>query len=161
MKKFEPKPLIHAPRWLETLIQCCIFGIVIIIVHYLGLDRVIKGTDLLLYTKSRYLSIFILILIYYVYKVLGTHTAVDLIIIDFENKKVVFEYWLFYFCKRTLTIEFKELRYKLKNDITILGGSLSIRIFQNNNFKIKLNRRNGWKDKQIDEIASEFLTIIP
>jgi len=38
---------------------------------------------------------------------------------------------------------------------------LSIRIYQNEKFKIKLNSRNGWKDKQIDEITSEFLMIKP
>jgi hypothetical protein len=95
------------------------------------------------------------------YKVLGTHTAVDLIEIDYENKRVQFVYWLFYFYKKTLTIKFEELSYKNSSDITILGGSLAIRIYQNKKLKIKLNRRNGWKDKQIDEINKELLLINP
>lgn len=159
MKNFKPKPIINVPRWLETIIQCSIFLIVIYVVHYSGLDKIIKDIDLFNFTRSKYISIIIILLLYYLYKVLGTHTAVDLIEIDYENKKIVFVYWLFYFFKKTLTINFEELTYKNRNDITILGGSLSIRIYQNKKLKIKLNRRNGWKDGQIDEIISELLSI--
>jgi len=161
MKKFNPKPKINVPRWLETIIQCCLFIIVIYLVHYLGLDKIIKNIDLFNFTRSKISSILIILLVYYSYKVLGTHTAVDLIEFDYENKNVIFVYWLFYFYKKTLKIKFEELSYKNRNDITILGGSLSIRIYQNEKFKIKLNSRNGWKDKQIDEVTSELFTIKP
>jgi hypothetical protein len=161
MKQFKPKPFINVPRWLETIIQCGIFLIVIYAVHFSGLDKIIKDIDLFNYTRSKYVSIIIILLLYYLYKVLGTHTAVDLIEVDYENKKIVFVYWLFYFYKKTLTINFEELTYKNRNDITILGGSLSIRIYQNKKLKIKINRRNGWKDTQIDEIISELLLIKP
>jgi hypothetical protein len=161
MKKFIPSPKINVPRWLETIIQCCLFLAIISFVHYFGLDKIIMDTDLFNYTRSKVLSILITLLLYYFYKVLGTHTAVDLIEIDFENKNVIFVYWLFYFKKKTLKIKFEELSYKRRNDITILGGSLSVRIYQNGKFKIKLNSRNGWKDKQIDEIIAEFLLIKP
>lgn len=121
----------------------------------------IKNTDFLNFTGSRYSSVLIILLMYYSFKVLGTHTAIDLLEIDYENKEIRFVYWLFYFYKKKLTISYEELSYKNRNDILILGGSLSLRIYQNEKYKIKLNRRNGWKDKQIDEITSEFLIIKP
>ncbi|MFH1001432.1 MAG: hypothetical protein V1783_11420, partial [Bacteroidota bacterium] len=34
-----------------------------------------------------------------------------------------------------------------------------IKIYQNQRFKIKVNRRNGWKEKQIKEIYSRLKVI--
>lgn len=95
------------------------------------------------------------------FKILGTHTAVDLIEIDYENMDVKFVYYYLYFNKRKLTIKFNELSYKNKNFITILGGEFALLIYQNKKLKIKLNSRNGWKDGQIDEITEEFVKIKP
>jgi hypothetical protein len=161
IKEFKPKPMINVPRWLETILQCCVFVIIIFFIHFFGFDKTIKDIDLFNFTSSNYVSVIILIILYYLYKLLGTHTATDLIEIDYDNKKVKFVYWLFYAYQKTLTIKFEEFSYKIKSDITILGGSLAIRIYQNKKLKIKLNRRNGWKDKQIDEITKDFLFIKP
>jgi len=80
--------------------------------------------------------------------------------IDYEKRTVKVVYWLFYFNKKKITIGFEELTYKNRNDMPIMGG-FSLRIYQNEKYRIKLNSRNGWKNKQIDEITSEFLMIKP
>ena len=160
MKKFKANPIINVPRWLETIIHCILFLLFLLIVKYIGLDTRIEKMDILNFTGSRYSSILLIFLVFYSFKLIGNHTAVDSLEIDYNNKNMKVVYWLFYFYRRELTISFEELSYKNRNDILIMGG-FSLRIYQNSSFRIKLNSRNGWKNKQIDEITTELLMIKP
>lgn len=160
MKKFKANPIINVPRWLETIIHCILFLLFLLIVKYIGLDTRIEKMDILNFTGSRYSSILLIFLVFYSYKLIGNNNAIDSLEIDYENKTVNVDYWQFYFFKRKLTIGFEELSYKNRNEMFIMGG-FSLRIYQNDKFRIKFNSRNGWKNKQIDEITTELLMIKP
>lgn len=160
MKKFKANPIINAPRWLETIIHCILFLLILFIAKYIGLDTDIEKMDILNFTGSRYSSVLLIFLVFYSYKLLANSSAIDSLEIDHENKNVKVVYWQFYVLKRKLTIGFEELSYKNRNDMPIIGG-FSLRIYQNEKYRYKLNSRNGWKNIQIDEITSEFLMIKP
>lgn len=160
MKRFKANPIINLPRWLETIIHCILFLLFLLIAKYIGLDARFEKMDILNFTGSSYSSVLLIFLVFYSYKLLGNSSAIDSMEIDNENKNITVVYWQFYVFKRKLTIEFEELSYKNKNDMPIMGG-FSLRLYQNEKYKIKLNSRNGWKNKQIDEITSEFLMIKP
>lgn len=160
MKKFKANPIINVPRWLETIIHCILFLLALLVVHYTGIGAGVELTDILNFAGSGYSTILLYVLVFYFFKLIGNHTAVDSLEIDYNNKNMKVVYWLFYFYRRELTISFEELSYKNRNDILIMGG-YSLRIYQNSSFRIKLNSRNGWKNKQIDEITTELLMIKP
>jgi len=161
MMKFVPKPKIKLARWIETIIQCNLFLLTIAIVHFLGLDMATRHTDCFNITDSRLLSILIILLLYYLFKVLGTHTAVDLIEINYDSLEITFVYWLFYFYKQTLIIQFEELSFKNRNSIFMHGAGLSLLVYRNKKLKIKLNNRNGWTSRQVKEITTELNSIKP
>ena len=104
-------------------------------------------------------DLWISFLVFLLYKILGTHTAVDLIVINEEKKQLEFSYWLFYFYKTSIAISFEDLGYKNRNDILIFGGSMGLYFFKNEKLKIKINRRNGWKDRQIDLLIEQLIAI--
>lgn len=160
MKWFKANPIINVPRWLETIIHFILFLLFLLVVHYTGIGKGIEISDILNFTGSGYSSILLAFLVFFIFKLIGNNSAIDSLEIDYENKKVKVVYWLFYFYKKKLTIGFEELSYKNRNDMPIMGG-FSLRLYQNEKYKIKLNSRNGWKNKQIDEITSEFLMIKP
>lgn len=105
------------------------------------------------------INIVVTLILFIAYKILGTFTAVDLIIIDSQNRSLQFDYWLFYLFKKKLIITFDELNYKKRNDILLIGGSMGIYFYKEKRLKIKLNRRNGWNDHQIDSIIQDLLKI--
>ena len=160
MKKFKANPIINVPRWLETITHCILFLLFLLIAKYIGLDARIEKMDILIFTGSNYSSVLLIFFVFYSFKLLGNSSAIDSLEIDNENKNITVVYWPFYVFKRKLTIEFEELSYQNRNEMPIVGG-FSLRIYQNEKYKIKLNSRNGWKNKQIDEITSEFLMIKP
>ncbi|RLD37267.1 MAG: hypothetical protein DRI74_07185 [Bacteroidetes bacterium] len=121
-------------------------------IHLLRIDLFFKGGDIFNIANSKFLTVLFYLIIYFLYKVLGTHTAVDFIEFNYDENTIIFDYWLFYFYRKRLAIKFSDFSYKTGYDISIVGGSFFIKIIQNNKFKIKVNKRNGWKKKQIKEI---------
>ncbi len=155
MKKvFKPEPLIDLPRWLETIFQCFLFLTIVFLIHLLRLDAIFKGGDIFNIANSKFWTVLFYFILYYLYKLLGTHTAVDLIEFDYSENTIHLEYWLFYFYRKRLVIKFEDLSFKTGFDISIVGGSFLIKIYQKHKLKIKINKRNGWKKKQIKEIYS-------
>ncbi|MBL7903744.1 MAG: hypothetical protein JNL22_01855 [Bacteroidales bacterium] len=151
MKEYFPAPLLKIPRWLETIIQFFLFLIIVVAFHKLGL----RGLS----QEISNIEFIISIIIFSIYKVFGTFTAVDLITIDYFNKQIRFEYWFMYFIKKHTLIKFEDLDFKFRNDILLLGGTYGLYIFNGRKLKIKLNRMNGWKDQQIDSLIDDLLTI--
>lgn len=151
MKEYRPIQLINLPRWIEAIIQYFFFLALIIIFKKLGIKNLPASTSSF--------EIVVTVLLFLAYKVLGTYTAVDLIIIDQKNQQIEFSYWFFYMVKKKLIINFDELNYKNRNEILLLGGSMGLYIYKKESLKIKINRRNGWKDQQIDSITDYLLTI--
>jgi len=155
-KVFKAEPLINLPRWLETIIQCFVFLTIVYLIHLLRLDVFFKGGEIFNIANSKFWTILFYLLICYFYKVIGTCTAIDLIEFNYEENTISFEYWLFYFYKKRLVLNLSDLSFKTGYDISIVGGSFFIKIYQNYKFKIKVNKRNGWKKKQIKEIYSNL-----
>ena len=160
MKKYLANPLINVPRWLETVIHCILFLLALLLGNFIGVNKGIEFSDFVNFTESGYKLIFLDLLLFYSMKLLGNHTAVDSVVIDNENRNVKAEYWLYYLIKRRITIGFDEMSFKNKNDNLIMGG-FSLRLYQNGKHVIKLNSRNGWRSRQIDEIISELVKIKP
>jgi hypothetical protein len=93
------------------------------------------------------------------YKFASTHTVVDKLEI-FNNLKLIrIEYFIFHIFKRNIAIRFEDFSFYYRGDLLFFGASTGIRIYSNNKFKVKLNARNGWKNKQIEQIIKEFLII--
>jgi len=156
MKEFRPNYWLNLPRWLETILQCGTFILILWFIKLLKIDEYIFDTSISINVKW----LVIYILIYFAYKILGTYTAVDLISVDYDQRNVIIHYWLFYIFKRKLNIKFEELSFKNRNDIFLfLGGSLALLLYKNGKLKIKLNKRNGWKDQQIDMLTEDLLAI--
>jgi hypothetical protein len=158
MKEYRPDFLKSLPRWFFAFIQFIIFLFALFVVDLLKLDSYLFNTPIVL---DVWWILFFSIL-FWTYKLLGTFTAIDNVIIDFENGVVTIKYWKYYIFRRILEIKFSELSYKNKyNTLLYFGGSLAILIYKNTKLKIKLNRSNGWKDKQVDEIIKDLLLIKP
>lgn len=158
-KNYKPLPLINLPRWLETIIQGGGFLTSLYLIHLLKLDLLFKGGDIFNIANSKLLTVIFYLSIFFIIKVLGTFTAVDFIEIDYEENNIIFDYWLFYFNRKRLTIKFSDFSYKTGYDISIIGGSFYLKIYQKNKLKIKLNKRNGWKKDQIDDVYSRLKSI--
>lgn len=160
MKKYIANPLINTPRWFETFIHCNLFLFSMVFVNYIGIGSGLTVNEIWSNNEIHVWTILHTYLFFYFFKLLGNHTAVDSLVIDNENRNVRAEYWLYYFIKRRITIGFDEMSFKNKNDNLIMGG-FSLRLYQNGKHVIKLNSRNGWRSKQIDEIISELVKIKP
>lgn len=157
MKEYYPSSLLKVPRWTETVLQCGIFVLVALVLHKTHLDSIVF--NVVIFTNDIRTVMFIFF-VFYVYKVLGTHTAVDHVKIDYQLQEITFNYWLFYFIKKTVRIRFPELSIKNRNDILLLGGSEGLYIYQNGRLKIKLNTRNGWKKEQMKQLSIELKSIL-
>lgn len=151
MKEYFPTPLVKIPRWLETILQFFLFLIMVVVFHKLGLRGLSDEVN-----NIDYLVSFVL---FSLYKLLGTFTAVDLIQIDYSSKQISFDYWFLYFIKKQTLIKFEDLDFKCRNDNILLGGSYGLYIYNNKKLKIKLNRMNGWKDQQINSLIVDLLSI--
>lgn len=156
MKEFYPSRLLKYPRWIETVLQCSTFVLIIMVLHISNLDSIIFNVTLFTADSGTVIFIFFM---FYAYKILGTHTAVDYVKIDYQLQEVTFTYWLFYFLKKTVKIRFTELSIKNKNVILLLGGAEGLYVYQNERLKIKLNKRNGWKKDQIEQMSDAFKNI--
>lgn len=151
MKEYSPTPILKMPRWLETIIHFFLFLIIVVVFHKLGL----RGLS----QEISNIELIVIIIIFSIYKLFGTLTAVDLVTIDYSTKQIRFEYWFMYFIKKRTLIKFEDLDFKCKNDILLFGGSYGLYIFNGRKLKIKLNRMNGWKDQQIDSLIHDLLSI--
>jgi hypothetical protein len=151
MKEYCPAPLIKMPRWLETIVQFFLFLIMVVVFHKLGLRGLSHEVNNIDYIVS--------FVLFSLYKLLGTFTAVDLVQIDYSKKQICFKHWFLYFIKKQTLIKFEDLDFKCRNDIILLGGSYGLYIYKNKKLRIKLNRMNGWKDQQINSLIEDLLSI--
>jgi hypothetical protein len=158
MKEYRPDFLKSIPRWSLAFIQYFLFLFALFIVDLLKLDTYLFNNPIVLDVWW----ILFFSLMFWTYKLLGTYTAIDNVNIDFENGVLIIKYWKYYVIRKVLEIKFSELSFKNKyNSLLYFGGSLAILIYKNDKLKIKLNRRNGWKDKQVAEIIKDLLLIKP
>ncbi|HLN54277.1 MAG TPA: hypothetical protein VK212_11265 [Lentimicrobium sp.] len=156
MKKAYTNPrFLKIPRILELLLHLIAFLLILAIVHYLRIDDYVFDTNFgldtffLLFMSSAFI----------IHRILTTHTIVEELIIDFEQKEIQFNYVLYFLFKRKLIIPFNEFSFYSRLETIIRGGGLSLRIFRANKFKIKISHRYGWTRKHIYCINNEFLKI--
>lgn len=160
IKKYKPSRIIGGPRWLELFIHSLLFICVLVFLSYLGVDLLLWNNIFFFKAKGfDWGMVLYLWILFYCYKVATTHTVVDCIVINYNKCTINFSYWLIYLIKKEKIIAFNELSFNTNDDLLLFGGSTSIRVFQNDIYKIKLNPRNGWEKEQIDEIFKEFLVI--
>lgn len=158
MKEYRPLLLISMPSCLLALLQYFLFLFVFFMVITLKLDRYLFNSPIMV---NVWWLIFFSIM-FWTYKILGTYTAVDRVKFDFENKLLTIKYWKYYIYRRVIEIRFSDLSYKNRYDTLLyLGGSIALLIYNKNRLKVKLNSRNGWKNRQIDEITKDLLLIKP
>jgi hypothetical protein len=160
LKKYTPDRFIAGPRWIELFIQTLLFTCVLVFQSYLGIDLLLGNNSFFFNTNSfDWGAVLFTWILFFCYKVGTTHTVTDSIVIDYNKDFITFSYWFIYFIKKEKTIFFNELSFNTIVDLLIFGGAKSIRVYQNNKYKIKLNPRNGWKKEQMDDILKEFLVI--
>jgi len=138
------------PRYVEIFFESFLYPFVLSCLYYFP-DGIWYFASVL-YTLLGF-SMFVL------YKNFVTFSPVNIVQIDYEKEEIFFEYWLFYLIHKKRTIKFDELSLIIRDDVLLFGLSTSIRIFQNDKYKIKLNPRFGWKETQVEEMLSIFLTI--
>jgi hypothetical protein len=160
IKQYHPNRFIGGPRWFELVIHGVLFNMIMVFQSYLGID-VLLGSNSFFFKADCFdwgVVIFTSLLFYF-YKVATTHTVIDSILINDNLSTITFNYWLFYVIKKEEIILFSELSFYTNQDLIIFGGTKSLRIYKNNKYKIKLNQRNGWEKKHVDELINEFLVI--
>lgn len=155
-KKYINSRYFKIPRLLELILHLVFFLIVLAFLHFLHID------DYVFDTNSSINNIFSLIFMsvaFIVYRILTSHTIVEEICINYEEKQVEFDYMLYFLLKKKLYIPFNMFSFYSNLDSIIRGGALSLRIFKENSMKIKLSHRYGWTRKQIYCINKDFLEI--
>ena len=143
--------------WLILMSQSLIFIALIGIIPLLGLDTILLGFSLL----GNGLIFFVVefFLIFFLYKNMVTYSLVERVIIDDSKEEIIIVFWLIYFIKKKIVIKYEELSFRAQIDGMLWGYSLSLRIFKNDNYRIKINAKNGWTEDQIKNIYNRFLSI--
>ncbi len=154
---YYPNRFIAGSRLIELITQTLIFLAATWAWSLLKFDLMFFGSSLaesnpLLYSITGAIS-------FIVYKFLSTHTVVDKLELCNEEKLIKIEYYLFHTMKQKIAIKHEDFSFYYRDDLLHFGGSIGIRIFSNNKFKVKLNAKNGWKKEQIEQIIQEFLKI--
>jgi glutamyl/glutaminyl-tRNA synthetase len=154
---FYPIRFLAGLRLIELLTQTLIFLAAIWAWSLLKFDLMFFGSSLaesnpLLYSITGAFS-------FIVYKFLSTHTVVDKLELCNDEKLIKIEYNLFHTIKRKIEIKHEDFSFFYRKDSLHFGGSVGIRIFNKNKFKVKLNAKNGWKKEKIEQIIQEFLNI--
>lgn len=160
VREYKPSRIIGGPRWVELIIQALLFICVLVFFSYIGIDALLGSRSFFFKAKGfDWGMILYLWILFYCYKVATNHTAIDSIVINHNKRLITFSYCLFYFIRKEKKVNFNELSFRTSDDLLFFGASTSIRVFQNDKYKIKLNPRNGWVKEQVDEILKEFLVI--
>jgi hypothetical protein len=154
---FSPNRFIPGPRPVELIIQSILFLVVIWVVSSINIDIVLFGQSFI--GKSPISSSIFTLILFMLYKLASTTTAVDKLEICNNERLIKIEYFLFHVFKRNVAIKFEDFLFYYREDLLFFGASTGIRIYSKNKFKVKLNARNGWKKEQIEQIIQEFLII--
>ena len=154
---YEPKLKSKFPRWIIILFQCFVFIVLVGVIPCLQLDLILFQYSLFENGFTYFVVEFFII--FFLYKNMITFSPVDRFIIDDSKSEIIIIYWLMYFIKRKLVVKYDELSFRAQMSGALWGNSLSISIFKNKNYKIKLNARNGWTEEQVQKIY-EYLLLI-
>ncbi|MEG2070858.1 MAG: hypothetical protein RR034_05740 [Bacteroidales bacterium] len=141
--------------WIDLLLKSLFFITVVYLISFLRVDKFFFNFSY--YQIFQYWGIPFLFMLYFLYRNMQTITFVDKILIDSENQLISVEYWLFYFIKKKTCIKFDELSFKYKEDHFLFFGSiLSLFLYRNNKFIIRVNVSNGWNKNQIIAMIDHF-----
>lgn len=91
-----------------------------------------------------------------VYKFLSTHTVVDKLELCNEEKLIKIEYYLFHTMKQKIAIKHEDFSFYYRDDLLHFGGSIGIRIFSNNKFKVKLNAKTVGRKNKLNRLFRNF-----
>jgi hypothetical protein len=154
---FYPNRFVPGPRYIELIIQALLFLAAIWVISYTKIDSIFFSQSFI--GKNQLNSSLFTIILFLAYKFALTHTVVDKLEICSEEKLIKIEYYLFHTFKRKIAIKYADISFFYREDSLHFGGSVGIRIFNKNKFKVKLNSKNGWKNTQIENIIQEFMII--
>lgn len=159
-KEYKPRLFIGGSRWIELVINFSALVCILVLISFLGIEKAL-GYKSFLFLPDRFNWIIIVYswVFYYVYKIAETHTVVEKININYESERILINYWFFFIKRLEKEISFHDFSFRTNDDSLFFGNSTSIRVFERNKYRIKLNPRNGWKKEQMDEIIKDFLII--
>ncbi|HBG70622.1 MAG: hypothetical protein A2W93_09635 [Bacteroidetes bacterium GWF2_43_63] len=156
MKEYSPKRRFNLPLWIRVIIQAALFASFIVFLHLLKVDELMgRGVSF----KSNWLLWILAILGYYIYKIQVNSTPVSYLKFDYEHKELLITFRFLYLIKKRIIFKFGSFTYRVRKDGLFFGASESIRLYQNNRLKVKLNPKNGWTKGQIEEIIAEVKQI--
>ena len=154
--KFEPERIVPMPRWFAILVQTFFVAFAALAGSFLNMNYLL-GLEMFFDDVRQ--NVVFYAMSFLVYKLISSPTVLDRILINFDNKEITFDYWICHVYKKQKVIKFQDFSFKITQDIRIFGGSESIRIYQFDKQKIKLNPSDGWKRTQLKSIYSLFLSI--
>jgi hypothetical protein len=158
IRVFEPALKFPLPRGMEIVIRMLIFVTIIFFIDYIGL---LKEPRINYSDKNQLIKLALMLATaFYVYKLMVNRTVTNKVVIDFFEKTFTVYYSYFYFIPIKSKIRFDDVSFCIDYRQTVyFGNAIAAFIYEKNKFRLKINARNGWKKKQVEEIIEELLVI--
>ncbi|TVQ95208.1 MAG: hypothetical protein EA393_00005 [Bacteroidetes bacterium] len=158
IRVFEPALKFPFPRGLEIVMRMLFFVAILFFIDYIGLLRE-PGIDYKDIKKLLLLG-FMLATTFYIYKLMVNRTVTNKVIINYSERTFTVHYSFFYFISKKRKIHFEDISFWIDYlQTTYFGNAIAAFIYENDKFRLKINARNGWKKKQVEEIIEELLVI--
>ena len=158
IRVFEPAFKFPFPRGLEIVLRMLFFIAILFFIDYIGLLRE-PGID---YKNKNKLILLCIMLAttFYIYKLLVNRTVTNKVVINYLERTFTVYYSFFYFIRKKKAIHFDDLSFWIHYaQILLFGDGIAIFIYDRNKSPLKINARNGWNKKQVEEIIKELLVI--
>lgn len=158
IRVFEPALKFSFPRGMEIVTRMLIFVAIIFFIDYIGL---LKEPQINYSDKKQLIKLALMLAIaFYVYKLMVNHTVTNKAVVDFNKKTFTVYYSYFYFIPIRRKMHFEDISFWIHYAQSFyFGNAIAAFIYEKNKFRLKINARNGWKKKQVEEIIEELLVI--
>ncbi|MFN3555845.1 MAG: hypothetical protein ACK4VN_07790 [Bacteroidales bacterium] len=157
-KVFEPAFEFPLPRGVEIVIRMLFFVTIVFFIDYIGL---LKEPQINYSDKKQLIKLAsMLATAFYAYKLMVNHTVTNKVVIDYSERTFIVYYSFFYFVPKKREILFDDISFWIHYAQSFyFGNAIAAFIYEKNKFRLKINARNGWKKKQVEEIIEELLVI--
>ena len=157
IKIFEPAFKFPFPRGVEIVMRMFFIVMLMFFIDYIGLiDSSLDFTN-----PTRVLTMAVLLsLVFYCYKLMVNRTVTNKVIINYSERTFTLYYSFLYLVGKKRVIRFDDLSFWIHYaQILLLGDGIAIFVYERDRSPLKINARNGWKKKQVEEIINELLVI--
>jgi len=157
IRVFEPALKFPFPRGVEIVMRMFFIVMVMFFLIYIGL---IKSSLNFTNPTQLFIRAVFLSFVFYCYKLMVNHTVTNKVIIDYSERTFTVYYSFFYFIPKRRKMFFDDISFWIHYFQSFnFGNAIAAFIYENDKFRLKINARNGWKKKQVEEIIEELLVI--